>query len=74
MHCVNELCYILIISIFNFLHKFYKQKSTAKVKTYFQIYPHKETDKYSTLDPHGAYRMKKAWKNFRQVLYYCFKS
>ena len=39
MHCVNELCYILIISIFNFLHKFYKQKSTAKVKTYFQIIP-----------------------------------
>ena len=30
-------------------------------------------DKYSTLDPHGAERVKKGQKNFYKVLYHCFK-
>ena len=79
MHCANDLCYTLIISIFNFLIVIHftnqitlKPGQCTKVKTYIQILHDKGTDKCSTLDPHGAYRMK-GWKNVYKVLYNCFK-
>ena len=57
VHCANELRYILFQ--FSYLHAFYKPNNNAKklslkVQSYFQSYLNKETDKYSTLDPHGA--------------------
>ena len=44
---------------FSYLYTFYKPnnvttKPSRKVKSYFRIYLDKETDKYCTLDPHGA--------------------
>ena len=44
---------------FSYLHTFYKPnnikiKTSTKVKTYIQIYHNNETDKYSTLNPHGT--------------------
>ena len=44
---------------FSYLRKLYKTnniktKPGTKVKTYFKIQHNKETDKCSTLDPHGA--------------------
>ena len=57
MHCVNELRYILFQ--FSYLHAFYKPNNITKqlnlkVKSYFQSSLDKETQKYSTLDPHGT--------------------
>ena len=51
------LLYILIFfHIFLLLYilqtKLHLKKPTTKVKTYFQIWLNKKTDKYSTLDPH----------------------
>ena len=54
---------------FSYLHTFYKPsniktKPSTKFKTYIQIYHNNGTDKCSTLDSHGAQRMKKGWKVF----------
>ena len=62
---------------FSYLHTFYKPnniktKYSTKVKTYIQIKHNNGTNKCSILDPHGALRMKKGWKNFYKVLYHCF--
>ena len=67
MHFVNELCYTLIISIY--LHTFYKPNNAktwprTKFKSCFSIKLNKLTDKYSTLDMHGASGVKKGQKNF----------
>ena len=63
---------------FSYLLTFYKPKNiktkpSTKFKTYIQISHNNGTDKYSTLDPHGAKRMKKGWKNFYKVLYHALK-
>ena len=57
MHFVNELCYTHIISIY--LHTFcepnnVKIKPRTTFKSFFAIKLDKLTDKYSTLDMHGA--------------------
>ena len=52
---------------FSYFHAFYKPnnittKLSLKVESYFQSKPKKETDRYSTLEPHGALTMKQGWK------------
>ena len=54
---------------FSYLLTFYKPKNiktkpSTKFKTYIQIEHNNGTDKYSTLEPHGAKRMMKGWKTF----------
>ena len=53
-------CTVYSLFQFSYLHAFYKlnniiTKLSLKVKSYFQRYPNKATDKYSTLDQHGAF-------------------
>ena len=70
-------CTVYSLFQYSYLYAFYKPnnitKLSLKVKSYFQSYPSKATDKYSTLGPHGASRMKRGWKKLYQVLYHCFK-
>ena len=53
---------------FSYLHTFYKPniiktKPSTKAEYYFEIYLDKETDKHSTLDPHGPlYLHHKGWQ------------
>ena len=54
----NAQCTHYLNLQFSYLHTFYKPnnktKSSAKVKSYFQIWLDKETEKYSTLDSYEA--------------------
>ena len=60
VHCVYELCYILIISIFGFLifihftNQITLKPSLAQKLKHIQIYHNNGIDKCSTLDPHGT--------------------
>ena len=55
---VSVNCAVYSLYQFSYLNAFYKPnnitKLSLKVISYFQSYPNKATDKYSTLDPHGA--------------------
>ena len=60
LDCIVSMnCAVYSLYQFSYLHAFYKPnniitKPSLKVISYFQSYPNKVTDKYSTLDPHGA--------------------
>ena len=81
LHCINELCYILIISISNFLifihftnQKTLKPSLAQKLKLIFKFSMIMGQINIPTMDPHGAQKMRKGWKNVYKVLYHCFKT
>ena len=79
MHCVYELCYILIISNFGFLIFIHctnqitlKLSLAQKLKVIFKFSTIMEQINVS-LWTHMGQMMKKGWKNFYKVLYHRFK-